>query len=186
MIEALLHLDTTIFELINSRWANPFFDVVMPLLREKLIWIPLYLALLVWMIYLYRRQAVLVMLALVLTAGISDTLSSRIVKPFVQRLRPCNDPELSARVVLRVHCGSGYSFTSSHAANHFAVASFMYFALGHLHRRGRWFWWLWAASIAYAQVYVGVHYPLDVFFGALLGITIGFTGAVVLCKFFNP
>lgn len=174
MLETILDWDQQLFELLNGQWQSPLLDWLAPLWRDKRFWIPLYLLISVFAIRNYRRQGVYFLLALGLSAGISDVVSSRMVKPAVQRLRPCNNPALRDDVHLLVHCGSGYSFTSSHAANHFAVASFLFFTLGTLRRRGRWLWWLWAASIAYSQVYVGVHYPADILGGALLGMTIGY------------
>ena len=83
-----------------------------------------------------------------------------------------------------VPCGAGFSFPSSHAANHFALAVFSAITLGHL---GRWIWYvaiLWAALVSYAQVYVGVHFPLDVTCGGLLGIAAGlFTAKIFRAKF---
>ncbi|MBK8556199.1 MAG: phosphatase PAP2 family protein [Lewinellaceae bacterium] len=76
-------------------------------------------------------------------------------------------------VIRRVSCGGGYSFTSSHAANHFAVAVFLAAVFGGLSRWLRPGLLLWAAVISFAQVYVGVHYPGDVLAGALLGAIIG-------------
>ena len=73
-------------------------------------------------------------------------------------------------------CGSGYSFTSSHATNHFAIALFLVLLWGRKHPFLRYLFPLWAASIALAQVYVGVHYPLDIFVGSLLGVGIGVLG----------
>jgi undecaprenyl-diphosphatase len=72
-----------------------------------------------------------------------------------------------------VGCGSGYSFISSHAANHFGLA----IIIGSIFK-SKWTWVkptlvIWAAVICYAQVYVGVHYPLDVIGGAIIGILIG-------------
>lgn len=174
MLETILHWDQQLFELINGRWQAPLLDQLAPLWRDKRFWIPLYLLLSFFVIRNYRKQGLYFLLALGLTAGVSDLASSRVVKPAVQRLRPCNNPDLRADVHLLVHCGSGYSFTSSHAANHFAVAAFLFFTWGTLHRRGRGLWWWWAASIAYAQVYVGVHYPADILAGALLGTAIGY------------
>jgi len=106
----------------------------------------------------------------------ADFSSSQILKKQVQRLRPCNDPALAAQVQLRVPCGSGYSFTSSHAANHFAVALFLIGVFGDLNRWIRPSLLLWAGSIALSQVYVGVHYPGDVLCGGLLGSLIGWGG----------
>jgi membrane-associated phospholipid phosphatase len=96
-----------------------------------------------------------------------------VIKPTIQRVRPCNQVDMQKTVVLRVHCGGGYSFTSSHATNHFALAVFLIFAIGRHFRRIAIPLLLWAASIAYGQVYVGVHFPLDILGGALLGTMIG-------------
>jgi membrane-associated phospholipid phosphatase len=176
-MEQLLQWDQDVFQLINGAWRSPVLDFLAPLWRDKRFWIPLYLALAGYSVWKFRAKAVLFLLVSGLTVGISDTLSSRVVKPAVARLRPCNDLAMQPDVHLSVHCGSGYSFTSSHAANHFAVAAWLFTTLGMLHRRVRWLWWLWAASIAYAQVYVGVHYPGDVLGGAVLGMGVGFLSA---------
>ena len=74
--------------------------------------------------------------------------------------------------VLVNYCPMSSSFTSSHACNHFAAATFIFSTLRHT---GRW-WWIvfaWAFFISYSQIYVGVHYPVDVLCGAILGCLIG-------------
>jgi len=108
-----------------------------------------------------------------MTAGISDVISSRVVKPQFERLRPCRQENME--VVLRARCGSGFSFTSSHASNHFAVAVFFMLTIGRMYRWSRILWLIWAGMIALGQVYVGVHFPLDVLAGAFLGSLIGLT-----------
>jgi undecaprenyl-diphosphatase len=145
----------------------------MPLLREKWFWAPLYLFITAFTLINFGRQGRYIILGLVLAAGLSDFTSSSIIKPAVQRIRPCNDVNIEEQVVMRVNCGSGYSFTSSHAANHFAVAVFLIGVFGIYARWVRPALLLWAASVALAQVYVGVHYPLDIAMGALLGSLIG-------------
>jgi len=87
-----------------------------------------------------------------------------------------------------VHCGSGYSFTSSHATNHFALAVFIFLTLGKLGWYFRWPFILWATIIAYSQVYVGVHFPLDIISGAILGTLIGFILAILFNRYvgFQP
>jgi undecaprenyl-diphosphatase len=172
-MEKLLALDQYLFELINSAARNAVLDWIMPLWREKSSWIPLYIILASYVGYKYRWAGLYLILALALAVGLADTLSSKVIKPSVQRLRPCNDPNMQDEVHLLVHCGSGYSFTSSHASNHFAVAAFLSLTLGLHLRRLRWPLYLWAASIALGQVYVGVHYPFDVLMGAFLGVIIG-------------
>jgi len=62
---------------------------------------------------------------------------------------------------------------STHATNHFGLATFWFMVIKHTLDQ-KWFWlWVWAFIVCYAQVYVGVHFPGDVFIGALLGTAIG-------------
>jgi undecaprenyl-diphosphatase len=102
-------------------------------------------------------------------------ISSDLIKENFFRIRPSNDPELisSARVLLSYRPQSS-SFTSSHAFNHFALAAYFYFTL---HKDlGKWtgLFFFWAFIIIYAQVYVGVHFPLDVITGGLIGFLFGY------------
>lgn len=118
----------------------------------------------------------------IISFGIADYSSASIIKPAVERLRPCREPGFSEQVNLLVNCGSGHSFPSSHAANHFALALFFIVLF---HKRSKWIVplaLLWAASISFAQVYVGVHFPIDVTVGGLLGACIGFLLALLFLK----
>lgn len=173
MIEHILDADRWLFELVNQGWQNWLMDWWLPWWREKLTWVPAYLALAGFVLFRYRSRALPFLAALAIAAGASDAVSSHLVKPAFARERPCNDPLVKASARLLVGCGKAYSFTSSHAANHFSVAVFLAFTLfaaSPLIRGGLYFW---AGSIAFGQVYVGVHYPLDVIAGAILGACIG-------------
>ncbi len=173
ILQMLLAWDTELFRLINSGLANPLFDALLPLCREKWFWAPLYLFIGAFTWLNFRQRGWIILLGLVLVVILSDGMSSELIKKNVRRLRPCNDPALAATVQLRTRCGSGYSFTSSHAANHFGVALFLIGLFGGLHRWIRPAALLWASLIALSQVYVGVHYPGDVLGGALVGAPIG-------------
>ena len=172
-MEAILELDQTIFFLINNDGHNAFLDAIMPYWRDKYTWIPFYLALAAFVIYKFKTKGLYLILALALTVGIADTISSKVIKKSVQRLRPCNDTQINQQVKLLVRCGGGYSFTSSHATNHFAVALFLISTLGRIFRRIKWPLLFWAATIALGQVYVGVHYPFDILVGGTIGSLIG-------------
>ncbi|MDX1685268.1 MAG: phosphatase PAP2 family protein, partial [Saprospiraceae bacterium] len=91
----------------------------------------------------------------------------------VERVRPCNDESIKQEVILRARCGGGYSFTSSHATNHFGLSMVLFLLLGN-RIAWRWLIFLWAALVSYAQIYVGVHYPLDILGGAVLGVMLGY------------
>lgn len=180
LIDLLQQWDARMFFWINQGWSSEILDSMLPLLRERLIWAPFYLFVLVFSLLNYGKKGWLLLGILLLCFAVADFTSSSILKKQVQRLRPCNDPVLAAHIHLRVPCGSGYSFTSSHAANHFAVALFLIGVFGHLNRWIRPSLLLWAGSIALSQVYVGVHYPGDVLCGGLLGSLIGWGGGLLL------
>lgn len=148
-------------------------DAILPHWREKETWLPAYISLAIFLIWKFKKAGLFLILAAILCVGTADFTSSQLIKKNVERLRPCNNAEIKTDVQLLVRCGSGYSFTSSHAANHFALATFLALTLGRVYRRIRVPLWLWAASIALSQVYVGVHYPLDIIFGGLLGMMLG-------------
>ena len=182
---ALLQLDRHLFYIINHDLTNPFFDWLMPMLRNARFWIPLYVFIIVFCIWKYRTTGMVIVLMLAASAGFADFTSARIFKAFYHRLRPCRDPVTALTDVIRVPCGTGYSFPSTHATDHFAMALFLCIVFG---RKWKWIWLfaiLWAASICFAQVYVGVHYPIDVTVGALYGSLVGL-GMGYLFNRFQP
>lgn len=173
LLQILQVWDSALFQWINGSLSNVFFDAVLPCFREKWFWAPLYLFVAAFSFLNFGKKGWVVVLGLILATGLSDLTSSRLVKKNVQRIRPCNDPAMVENLRLRAPCGSGYSFTSSHAANHFAAAVFLIGVFGKISGWVRPAALGWAAVVAFAQVYVGLHYPGDVIFGALLGATLG-------------
>jgi len=172
MMQTVLQWDTALMHWINSGWSNPIFDWLMPAVRNKYLWLPLYIFSATWVIFNFtRKQCLVAILFAILAVFASDTISSKLIKNNVQRPRPCQVSSLG--VIQRVSCGSGFSFTSSHAANHFCAAALIVTVFGHFMGKWRHLWWLWASLVGIAQIYVGVHYPLDILGGAILGIIIG-------------
>jgi membrane-associated phospholipid phosphatase len=184
-LQQVLHFDYWLFSKINRQWVNPFFDAVFPFLREAEFWLPFYLFLLVFAILNFSKKGIWWCLALIMTAIISDLVSSSLIKQLVFRLRPCQDPVIGmyARLLVK-YCPQSSSFTSSHACNHFSAAMFIFMTLGHISK-----WWrfifLWAFAISYSQIYVGVHYPFDILGGTVLGCLIGYGMSVFFKKQFG-
>jgi undecaprenyl-diphosphatase len=180
MLEQLIQFDQNLFFTINHGLSNSFFDWLMPALRNRFFWTPLYLFIIIFSIRNYGKQGWIMILFLGLTFGCTDFISSSLIKPTVQRLRPCNDPEIKSDVKNLIDCGSGYSFPSSHASNHFGLAVFLIVLFFSKWKLILPIGLLWAASISFAQVYVGVHYPIDILAGAMLGGMIGFIMGKIL------
>jgi membrane-associated phospholipid phosphatase len=171
---SVLELDYQIFYWVHVEAHNAFLDFVLPFIRNQYFWAPLYLFLAVLMIENYKRKGWDWVYYFFISFAIGDLLTSRILKPLVHRTRPCIDSmwhDVYRNIVPTSH---GYSFPSAHATNHFALSMFIIVTCAHKHPAIKWVALAWAASVAYAQVYVGVHYPLDVIAGTILGCTIGY------------
>ena len=180
--QTLVQWDQTVFEKINNDWTNPFFDAVMPFLRNSLNWIPLYLFVFVFVLANFRVKGLWWFVFFLSTIALTDMTGTYAFKHEFERLRPCSDPAFADHVrLLLKQCAGGYSFISNHAANHFGMATFFFITFRHLLKKWAWVGLIWAGLIAYAQVYVGVHYPIDVLAGAILGLAFG----IATGSFFN-
>jgi undecaprenyl-diphosphatase len=148
-------------------------DPVMYAISGRIIWIPLYLAILVYLGITYKRRFLIILIFIILAATLADQ-SSVLIKNIVHRLRPCHEPALAGLVhILKGECGGVYCFVSSHATNSFDVA-----LLSLLFIKKRWYSIsivIWALVIGYSRIYLGVHYPGDVICGSVLGAFIGWS-----------
>jgi undecaprenyl-diphosphatase len=181
ILQQLEKWDRWMFLQVNNYLENPFFDNLMPILRNPYTWIPLYLFLLLFVTMNFKGRGWWWVVLFLCTVSLTDMVSNQVFKEAFKRLRPCQDPDLFQYVHLLVNRCSGYSFLSSHASNHFGMATFIFITMRRVIKGWTWLFFLWAAAISYAQVYVGVHYPFDVLSGAVLGMLFG----VLLGTFFN-
>lgn len=159
-------LDLHLFQVINGDLSNAVFDSLMPFITDPGPFvIPLTLigvGLVVWGGWKGRLLVVMALLLLVVSNAVSEQL-----KQLFQRPRPCLALET---VRLLVGCSkTNFSFPSSHASN--ITAQALLFAF--FYRPIAVPLFLVAAGVGYSRVYVGVHYPLDVVGGILVGLACG-------------
>lgn len=170
MIEQLEHLDQKVFLFMNSYHTN-FMDPVMYALTGKLIWVPLYLGILIYVAIKEKQKFYLILLVIILSVLLADR-GSVLIKNLVMRPRPCHEPLLEGLVfTFKERCGGMYGFVSSHAANAFNVA-----LISLLFIRKKWFAFFiifWAIVVGYSRIYLGVHYTGDVLCGSIYGALVG-------------
>ncbi len=168
-MHTLLTLDEQLFIFLNSlhtEWLDP----IMVIITKTQTWIPLYFVLIYFIIKVYKKQSWIPLLGLIITIVATDQITSSIMKPFFARLRPSHEPSLASIIhLVNNEQGGLYGFASSHAANTFGVAMFVWLTL---RPRYSWSWLLfvWAALMSYSRIYLGLHYPLDILAGALVGV----------------
>lgn len=168
-METIIHIDQLIFKFIHFDMSNSLFDFYLPIFRMKYTWAPIYIFIISYLFFNIKKGVWMTFFVIILTVITADVTSSHLIKKNVKRIRPCNVEYFYT--IERVPCGSGYSFTSSHAANHFALSLILMLTIAK-RRRVKLLLWLWAIIIAFSQIYVGVHYPLDVIAGGFLGVGI--------------
>ena len=160
-------MDAYLFYLVNHGAQNGAFDLLMPEVSKYRNWIPVLLAVFGYIIYRDGHKGLLLFLIVAVGVTLSDFVSSKILKDFFAVPRPCISlPD----VHLLAGCTHSGSFPSSHAANSFTIAA----TLGFYEKR------LWlvgvpcALLVMFSRLYVGVHYPSDVAFGAVIGLGMGY------------
>lgn len=173
MIEFFLELDKKLFIELNSYHAE-WLDSVMFVISHKLTWIPLYIGILYFIFKVYGTKGFVAVLCIVLTIVLADQITSTVMKPFFARLRPTHEPELKDLVhIVNGYRGEKFGFASSHAANTFGLALFIFLLFKDRSRHVRWIF-LWALLVGYSRIYLGVHYPGDILVGAVVGMICSF------------
>jgi len=183
VLDQLKLWDKDLFFKVNGEWISSFGDFIFPILRYPKTWIPLYAGLFLFMAFKFKWKCWPWVFMALLCILVSDQFSSQILKGHFARLRPCQDFPQSVRLLVD-RCPGNASFPSSHAVNHFAIGIYFMLSLKPYFKKWTWLFPIWATSICYAQVYVGVHYPIDVLSGSIIGILIGCVIYFIFKKFF--
>ena len=142
---------------------------------DKLFWGPFYIFIAALLILHYQKRSIPIFLSIGVLIAMADQIASHLIKQIVKRPRPSHEEALEGLIHLsKAGPGGHYGFVSSHAANAFALASFLFFILP---KKFNWLKWIlgsWALLVSYSRIYNGVHYPGDVLVAALIGMLLGF------------
>ena len=163
--------DKEVFLYLNNLGSSSF-DQFWILLSETWIWVPLYM---IFLYLLFRtfplRSLIFILIFIALGVTVSDQLAG-IFKTGIARFRPCHDPALEG-LMREVKCGGQFGFYSSHASNTFFIATFMSLLLKNKFKILPYVLLFWAAIVSYSRIYLGVHFPMDIIMGALMGFLLG-------------
>lgn len=174
MLDSIVQFDQWLFFKVNHglgvSWLDPFFLFLSDVHRNKIFMLLIVLFIAGALVKKYGKSFWKGFLLILISISLSDLIGYRILKPSVARERPFQSESLD-KEVRKVGHAHGKSFPSNHAANSFAGAA----SLSYLFPQFSYFFYIYAGFVALSRVYVGVHYPLDIFFGALLGLFVAFS-----------
>ena len=172
-METLLRFDTELFLFFNGLHA-PWADRFVYLLSQIWCWIPLYLLVVFLIFFFYKKKGWMVLLVFALTIVLSDQ-TCNLLKNSVCRLRPSHTEAIAEQIHLvqkpdgNRYFGGKYGFPSAHASNSMALAFLVIFFLSNGKKLVAAAMILWSLLMAYTRLYLGVHYPLDILCGFILG-----------------
>lgn len=171
MFKKILEWDKNAFLYLNNLGIEKY-DLFWSTVTDITTWIPLFLLFFILLVKKYPKKEALFATLTTLGLIFFIVVATDLTKEFVARLRPNNDKEINALIRI-LKSPTGYSFFSGHASSSFSITTLMVLFL---RKKIKWVWlfYLWPFLFAFSRIYVGVHFPIDIIVGALVGVLSSF------------
>jgi undecaprenyl-diphosphatase len=171
MLQTLKEWDRELFIWLNNLGIEQY-DSFWIFVTQIESWLPLFLFFFILIFYFYGLKKGFVVIFFLLVSFSLTLTFTNLVKEYVARLRPNNLEALSGLIRI-LQKPTNYSFFSGHASSSFAVTTFVALCI---RKHSKWIYlsFLWPIIFVLSRIYVGVHYPSDLFVGALVGTLIAF------------
>ncbi|WP_420602508.1 phosphatase PAP2 family protein [Flagellimonas sp.] len=170
MLEQLLTWDRNTFVYLNGL-GSPEYDQFWSIATEISTWIPLFLLFLLLFVLKFPKRKALFNIVSVTSIALFITFLTHLVKIWAKRPRPCNDESINSFIRI-LKTPVDYSFFSGHASSSFAITTLVVLLMRN-NIKWAWIFFIWPLLFSYSRIYVGVHFPLDILVGALIGTTTG-------------
>lgn len=170
-LDKIIQYDKELLVFLNGLGSENW-DAFWMFITNQFSWLPLYV---LFLVLIFKALGWKKGLALVLLTAVLVTFSDQLtvfIKNYTERLRPNRDPEIN-QIIRIVKNNKSFSFLSGHATTSTAISLFMHLTLKKYYKYTILFF-IWPILFAYSRIYIGVHFPIDVTAGALLGLLIGF------------
>jgi len=177
-MDNIIKIDKNLLIFLNNL-GNEHWDALWLAITNQVNWSPLFILIIYLVIKAYGwKRGGFMILSLILLVAFSDQFTN-LIKNTVQRLRPNNDPEIK-HLLRTLKSPKGYSFMSGHATTSTFFSVFVILLLRDKYKY-IYFILFWPLVFSYSRLYLGVHFPIDI----LVGILIGFTLANMYFFFFK-
>lgn len=181
----MIHYDIELFLALNNL-GMPAWDGFWLFMTNKFSHIPLYLLLLFLAYHTFGlKKTLFILIATVILITLCDQ-TSNFFKISFERLRPCYNTDLDGLFrLVKQYCGGKYSFFSAHAANTMSIAVFFGLLMKQKFKYILVMLLFWSLMVGYSRIYIGVHFPLDVIVGFLVGAMYACLFNYLMCWFFQ-
>lgn len=171
VLDKIIAIDQSVLIYLNNL-GSPKWDSFWQIITNQFNWLPIFILMffLLFKVYGLKKSLVIILIASVLVAFTDQFVN--FIRHIFERVRPNNDPSVQ-NLIRILKSPRSFSFVSGHATNSTANTLFVYLLLKN-HFKYIWLFFAWPLLFAYSRIYLGVHYPIDVLSGVLLGLILGY------------